>query len=199
MYTCRRKWQEWISLWIRSSSVALCAWKCCGSRSPFPADTVIVWSALKVTGGNVSWKRNTAALSADAPLVLNLCYVETPCWLMLWRNWGEPAFKMLVGKQRMSNVTFALGRNIELLGFVWNVRSFTARCTWNLTMKGIVAGRIRLLKLQNNRRRESVHGTINCGTPTVAQTNNAFVVCASKTDTRGTAWWRWWRRGWKYR
>ncbi len=56
MYTCRRKWQEWISLWIRSSSVARCAWKCCGSRSPFPADTVIVWSALKVTGGKCELK-----------------------------------------------------------------------------------------------------------------------------------------------
>ncbi len=124
MYTCRRKWQEWISLWIRSSSVARCAWKCCGSRSPFPADTVIVWSALKVTGGNVSWKRNTAALSADAPLVLNLCYVETPCWLMLWKKLRRTGVQDAGGKAADVECDVCTGKKHRAVRFCVKCQTF---------------------------------------------------------------------------
>ncbi len=111
------------------------------------------------------------------------------------RNWGEPAFKMLVGKQRMSNVTFALGRNIELLGLCEMsdvlLRDAPETSQWKESRQDASA-----YWSYKTTAEENLFTAHNCGTRTVAQTNNAFVVCASKTDTRGTAWWRWWRRGW---
>lgn len=187
----RPKWQRRPSRWSRSSSAARCAWRCCGSRWPSPADTATAWAASRTSG--LSPRASTAARSAGRRSTPNPCWAGTPSSARWWRSSCSPAPRADRRRPRRWSAACAGGRPPPR-------RSSRARCaccpsagaTWGTTTPSS-AGTASTGWSRPRRiwKVTCASFTTACWSSTAAPTRSACVTDAWGANTRTTTRCRW--------